>query len=134
DRLLTLRQDTSQLRERARGDDHAEVAGGGLAQGGRADGEAEAIGRGEGQRVAGKGGQDTGEDGPRVVRGGGEDDAVDHAAQEVGGHGGRGLLANGGDERELVGVQAADVGFDTRARDGRGVRLVGLRQVHTVVG
>ena len=88
-----------------------------------ADGQAEAVGGGQGEAAVGEPQQDAGQDGAGVVGCGGEDDLVDGFLQDVGGDAKLGAATYGGHGREIVGVDAGDVGLVATARQ---VDLVGL--------
>ena len=80
--------------------------------GDRLDRDPVVVGRGEGELVALEPGQDAGQDRPRLVAGGGERGLVEGPPQDVLGDPRRRPLAGGLDGRELLGVDALDVGLE----------------------
>ena len=75
-----------------------------------ADRDPVVVGGGQGHRVAAQPGQDAGQDRPALVAGRREDDLAQRLAQHAGVDAGGRRLADGGHDRELVGLDALDAG------------------------
>ena len=85
--------------------------------GDRLDRDPVVVGGGEGQPVALEPGEDAGQDRPRLVAGGRERRLVERLLEDLLGDPRRGPLAGGLDRRELVGVDALDVGLEAAAAE-----------------
>ena len=88
------------------------VSGDGVEDRDRLDRDPVVVGGGEGQLVALEPGQDAGQDRPGLVAGGREGGLGQGPAQDVLGDPRGRSLAGGLDGRELVGVDALDVGLE----------------------
>ena len=126
DRVVDVGQDPGQLVERPGRDDDARL-GDGVEDRDRLDRDPVVVGGGERQLVALEPGQDAGQDRPRLVAGGRERRLGEGPAQDVLGDPRRRPLAGGADGRELVGVDALDVGLEPAAAEVERVARPGAR-------
>ena len=124
DRVVDVGEDPGELVERPGRDDDARLRDGVEDRDGL-DRDPVVVGGGEGQLVALEPGEDAGQDRPRLVAGGRERRLVERLAQDVLGDARRRPLAGGLDRRELVGVDALDVGLEASAPEVE--RLAGRR-------
>ena len=121
DRVVDVGQDPGQLVEGPGRDDDARLRDGVEDRDGL-DRDPVVVGRGQGQLVALEAGQDAGQDRPGLVAGGREGGLGQGPAQDVLGDPRRRPLAGRTDRRELVGVDALDVGLEPAAAQVRACR------------
>ncbi len=114
DRVVDVGQDPGELVERPRRDHHAGL-GDGIEDRDRLDRDPVVVGRSQRELVALELGQDAGQDRPGLITGGRERRLGQRLAQDVLGDPRRGSLAGRPDRRELVRVDALDVGLEPPA-------------------
>ena len=124
DRVVDVGQHAGQLVEGPGRDDDARLRDR-VEDRDRLDRDPVVVGGRERQLVALEPGQDAGQDGSRLVRCRGEGRLGQGAAKDVLGDPGRRSLAGGLDGRELVGIDALDVGLEAAAAEVE--RLAGRR-------
>ena len=130
DRVVDIGQDPGELVECPGGDDHARLRDRVEDRDGL-DRDPVVVGRGERQLVALEAGQHAGQDRPGLVARGGERGLGQRSAQDVLGDPRGRSLAGGADGRELVRVDALDVGLEPAALEVE--RVAGLQgEVHPV--
>ena len=126
DRVVDVGQDPGQLVERPGRDDDARLRDG-VEDRDRLDRDPVVVGGGQGQLVALEPGQDAGQDRPGLVAGGREGRLGQGPAEDVLGDPRRRSLAGRPDGRELVGVDALDVGLEPAAPEVERVARPGAR-------
>ena len=133
DRALLVADHARQLAERLRRHDHQQRLGVRLRQLHAAHGQAEAVGGGERELPILEGDQHAGEDRAALVGGGGEGHGLDALLE----HGRRQRVqrrvGDGRDGREVLGVDALDVGGEAAAGEVHGVAARRERHVDAVV-
>ena len=121
DRVVDVGQDPGELVERPGRDDDARL-GDGVEDRDGLDRDPVVVGGGERQLVALEPGEDAGQDRPGLVAGGREGGLGQGLAQDVLGDPGGRSLAGRPDRRELVGIDALDVGLEPAAAEVRACR------------
>ncbi len=132
--LFFLRHEAHHLPHGAGGDDHLDLLRHILVEGELVDGEAEAVGGGEGDLGAVKDGVDAGKDGARVVGGSGELHVFDSGAQGLGVELEAEAIVHARHGRKVGGVHAGDGGLVAGAAQGQLPRARRHRQVDALAG